>query len=172
SAASRCPAGTERSPDSTSSIKNAEVKTPNPQAEHKNSGVNHQTSPGKMDQQWSAFTASRSPCGNPFQAAKYQNSSCTSNGVLRNSDTQQLTINVPKRPPESRKSIKNKASRLASIIPASVTHRVVRNPERIQCRGCPASTPCQSRAGITVAPDAADPALFAGNASHGDATVD
>lgn len=39
-------------------------------------------------------------------------------------------------------------------------------------QGLSGQHPCQSRAGITVAPDAADPALFAGNASHGDATVD
>ncbi|MNP56008.1 hypothetical protein D3C76_1506970 [compost metagenome] len=101
------------------------------------------------------MTNSRKPAGNPFHAAKYQNSNCTSRGVLRNSETHTATILAPMRPPASRKPRQARVIRLATTIPARVTHSVVRKPERIHCRGWPVSTPCQSRAGITPLPDAA-----------------
>ena len=64
------------------------------------------------------------------------------------------------------------ANSVARKMPAALTHSVVRNPERIHCRGRPVSTPCQSIDSIIViTPDATDLTLFAENAGCADAVV-
>ena len=62
-------------------------------------------------------------------------------------------------------------SDIEGLLLGSVTHKVVRKPERIHCKGCPVSTPCQSSVGIRDAPDAAGSGLFAGIAERVGATV-
>ncbi len=170
SAASRCPWLTARSPEAISSTRKAEVKTPSPHIEQRNSGVSHQTLPGRMDQACSSFTTSFTASGSRFQAAKYQNSSWTSSGVLRNNETHAATSPRPARPPPRRRASSRTASRVASRIPATLTQTVVRKPEIIHCNGCPLRTPCQSSIGVTRgSPGAADPAPSAENAARGHA---
>ncbi len=99
--------------------------------------------------------------GSQFHAAKYQNISCTSKGVLRNTETHTPTIVLARRLPVSRRLSSEMAMSVASTIPASVTQSVVRKPEIIHCRGCPLSTPCQSIACIMMmTPGVTGRALF------------
>ncbi|MPM87862.1 hypothetical protein SDC9_134962 [bioreactor metagenome] len=110
--------------------------------------------------------------GNQFHAAKYQNISCTSKGVLRNTETHTPTIVLARRLPVSRRLSSEMAMSVASTIPASVTQSVVRKPEIIHCRGCPLSTPCQFIACIMmITPGVTGRALFSGNAGFSGAVV-